>query len=122
FLDAGRHWTPALEDAVDRLAQSLPGFHFGRFDVRVPSLDELRRGQGIQVLELNGLTAEATHVYDPANGRLAAYRALLAHWSRAFETAAATHARGARAARGGELRALVTARARARRLQPEESP
>ena len=63
-----RHRTPALEAAIDRLAQSLPGFYFGRFDVRVPSLDDLRAGRGIRVLELNGLTAEATHVYDPANG------------------------------------------------------
>lgn len=122
FLDAGRHWTPALEAAIERLAQALPGFHFGRFDVRVPSLDDLRAGRGIKVLELNGLTAEATHVYDPANGLLAAYRTLFAQWSLAFAIASANRARGARPAGLAEIAALVTARRRARRLLGEESP
>jgi membrane protein DedA with SNARE-associated domain len=110
FLDAGQHRTPELEAAIDRLARSLPGFHFGRFDVRVPSLEDLRAGRGIKVLELNGLTAEATHVYDPANGLLAAYRVLFAQWSLAFEIAAQNRARGAVPASLAELRALLAHR------------
>ena len=115
FLDAGRHWTPALEAAVDRLAQSLPGFYFGRFDVRVPSLDDLRAGRGIRVLELNGLTAEATHVYDPANGLVAAYRVLFAQWALAFEIAAQNRARGAAPASLAQLRGLLARRKAAQR-------
>ena len=110
FLDGSRHWTPALEAAIDRLAQSLPGFYFGRFDVRVPSLDALRAGRGVRVLELNGLTAEATHVYDPANGLFAAYRVLFAQWALAFEIAAENRARGAEPIRLAELRALLAGR------------
>ena len=38
----------------------------GRFDVRVPGgADALRLGEGIRVLELNGVTSEATHIYHP---------------------------------------------------------
>jgi membrane protein DedA with SNARE-associated domain len=115
FLDAARHRTPELEAAIDRLAQSLPGFHFGRFDVRVPSFEDLRAGRGIRVLELNGLTAEATHVYDPAGGLLAAYRVLFAQWSLAFEIAAQNRARGAEPTSLGELRALLAHRRAVRR-------
>ena len=115
FLDAQRHWTPELEAAVDRLAQSLPGFHFGRFDVRVPSFEDLRAGRGIRVLELNGLTAEATHIYDPANGLLGAYRVLFRQWALAFEIAAANRARGALPASLTELRALLARRRAVRR-------
>jgi membrane protein DedA with SNARE-associated domain len=115
FLDGARHRTPALEAAIDRLAQSLPGFHFGRFDVRVPSLADLRAGRAIKVLELNGLTAEATHVYDPAKGLFAAYRVFFAQWSLAFEIAAANRARGAAPSRLAEVHGLLAARRTARR-------
>ena len=62
------------------------------------------------MLELNGLTAEATHVYDPANGLVAAYRVLFAQWGLAFEIAAQNRARGAEPASLAELRALLAHR------------
>ena len=34
FLDGRRLWTPALEAAIDAIAQRYAGFYFGRFDVR----------------------------------------------------------------------------------------
>jgi membrane protein DedA with SNARE-associated domain len=115
FLDARRHLTPALEASIDRLGRSLPGFHFGRFDVRVPSFEDLRAGRGIRVLELNGLSAEATHIYDPANSLREAYRVLFAQWSLAFEIAAANRARGAVPASFAEIRALLAHRRAVRR-------
>jgi hypothetical protein len=115
FLDAGEHVTPALEAAIDRLSQSFPGFYFGRYDLRVASLDELRAGRGFRVVELNGLTAEATHIYDPKHGLVDAYRVLFEQWRLAFEIAAANRARGARPASLREIRALLRGRRLARR-------
>lgn len=104
FLD-GRHLlTPELAAAVDRLARSFAGFHFGRFDLRAGSLEEFRRGEGFKVVELNGVTSEATHIYDPANSLLDAYRVLCEQWRLAFRVGARNRARGARPA---PLRALL---------------
>lgn len=126
FLDASEHLTPELEAAVDSLSQSLPGFHYGRYDVRVRSLADLRAGRNWKVVELNGLTAEPTHVYDPKHSLLAAYRAVFAHWRMAFAIAADNRARGARPASFRELRALLRHRRhvrRARNVEPlEETP
>jgi len=94
FLD-GRHLiTPELTTAIDRLSQRFVGFHFGRYDLRVPSEAHLRRGEGLGVIELNGVTSEATNVYDPALGIVESYRVLFAQWSAAYEIGAVHAARG----------------------------
>ena len=94
FLDGSRIWTPELEASIDRIAKSAPGFYFGRFDLRAPSEAAFQRGEGLKVLELNGVTSEATHIYDPANGLGQAYRALAQQWRTAFEIAAENRERG----------------------------
>ncbi len=93
FLDAREHLTPELEQRFDALSHAAPGFHFGRYDVRVSSLDEFRAGRGFKILELNGLASEAAHIYDPAHGLLPAWRDLCRQWRIAFEIAAAQRAR-----------------------------
>ena len=37
------------------------------------------------IIEVNGVTSEATHIYDPSNSLLSAYRVLFAQWRYAFE-------------------------------------
>ena len=88
FLDGARLMTPALEAAMDDLSRRAEGFYFGRYDVRVPSVEDLRAGRGLKVLELNGMTSEATHIYDPQGGLVAAYRTLFEQWRLAFAIAA----------------------------------
>ncbi len=87
FLDGTRLATPELTGAIDRISQAYPGFYFGRYDVRVPSVQHLQRGEGIRVIELNGITSEATSVYDPKNSLLEAYRILFRQWDLASEIA-----------------------------------
>jgi hypothetical protein len=108
FHDGSSLLTPALERAFDDIAARFDGFYFGRFDVRVPSLDAFRRGEQITVIELNGVTSEATHIYDPAVRVAAAYRALFEQWRLAFEIGAANAARGARVSSVRDLVGLVT--------------
>jgi membrane protein DedA with SNARE-associated domain len=115
FLDAEFARTSALEATIERIARACPGFHFGRFDVRVPSLRDLCAGRNVKVLELNGLTAEATHVYHPGTPLRSAYRVLFAQWRLAFEIGRANRGRGARPATLRELARLVRRRSRARR-------
>ncbi|MGH9940850.1 MAG: VTT domain-containing protein [Pyrinomonadaceae bacterium] len=94
FLDGDWIKTPGLEAAIDRLSRAYEGFYFGRFDIRTPSLEDFRRGENFKVVELNGVTSEATHIYDPRNSLLTAYRTLFAQWRIAFEVGARNRARG----------------------------
>lgn len=95
FLDATTAATDALALSLTRMADALPGYCFGRIDLRAPSLDALRRGEGLQILELNGVTAESAHIYHPDTPLLDGYRAMFTQWSQAFAIGAANAARGA---------------------------
>ncbi len=109
FLDGTRYKTAALEAAMDRIAQSFDGFYFGRFDIRVPSLAALQQGRDLKIIELNGVTSEATSIYDPQNGVFAAYRVLFAQWRIAFEIGRQNRARGINLTSPRELSATVLA-------------
>jgi hypothetical protein len=94
FSDGGRLLTPALEQAFDEIARSFPGFYFGRFDVRAPSVEAFRAAR-FKIIELNGVTSEATHIYGPGTRLLDAYRVLFRQWKLAFEIGAENRERGA---------------------------
>jgi hypothetical protein len=87
FLNGATLETAALRSAVDAAARRFSGFYIGRFDVRSESVEQLQRGR-FEVLELNGVSAEATHIYDPSVTVLEAYRALFRQWRIAFEIGA----------------------------------
>jgi hypothetical protein len=94
FVDGDWVRTPALEAAIDRISQAYPGFYFGRYDLRTPDIEALRRGEGFTIVELNGVTSEATNIYDPANSLWYAYRVLAEQWRIAFAIGAANRRRG----------------------------
>jgi hypothetical protein len=94
FLDGIHLRTPELEAAVERIARTVKGFYFGRFDLRAPSEEHFQRGEGLKVLELNGVTSEEAHMYDPAYGFGKAVRTLSAQWRTAFEIGAVMRKRG----------------------------
>lgn len=93
FFDGAWVITPALETAIDRVSQRYRGFHFGRYDVRTPSADDLKRGN-FKVIELNGVSSESTSIYDPKNSVFDAYRILFKQWRIAFGIGAANRAAG----------------------------
>ena len=96
FLDGSDTITPALEEAIDRIARSFDGFFFGRFDIRVPSRQDFMDGRNLKIVELNAVTSEATHIYDPKLNLFDAYRVLFEQWRIAFEIGDLNRARGAR--------------------------
>lgn len=54
-----------LEAAFDNIADQIPGFNYGRFDIKCDSWEELKQGKNITILEINGVCSEPTHIYDP---------------------------------------------------------
>lgn len=93
FLDGGRLATPALLDHLDEIGMAYEGFFFGRYDVRAESPEAFSEGR-FTILELNGLTSEATHIYDPHHSLWHAYRIIFEQWQLAFEIGAANRRRG----------------------------
>lgn len=90
--------TPALEKTIDELTRGFEGFYYGRYDIRTSSLDELREGRGFKAIELNGVTAESTNIYDPVNGLFDAYAILARQWFIAFKIGERNRRKGLRPA------------------------
>ncbi len=115
FLDANDLHTSDLERAINAICTACVGFDFGRFDLRVPSAEALRRGEGIRVLEVNGVTSEATHMYDPRYGFLAAHAILRRQWQLAFDLAEERIREGVRPATLSRILHAARVERRARR-------
>jgi membrane protein DedA with SNARE-associated domain len=109
FLDRQSLHTPELEHAVDTISQRAPGFFLGRYDIRVPSVADLQAGRNLAVLELNGLTGEPAHIYDPQHSVSFARKVLRQAWRDAFGIAAANIERGAQPTSVRELWRLLRA-------------
>jgi membrane protein DedA with SNARE-associated domain/pimeloyl-ACP methyl ester carboxylesterase len=94
FLDGIWIKTVELEAKIDDICKGYEGFYFGRFDIRSPSIDDFRRGENFKIIELNGVTSEATSIYDRNNSLFSAYKTLFEQWRIAFEIGAENRAKG----------------------------
>jgi len=74
YRDGRAYITPQLTRAIDEIAQDMPAFYFGRFDVRFDTLHDLSAGRAFSIMEVNGAGSEAIQAWDPGVGVLAGFR------------------------------------------------
>lgn len=79
FVNANYLINTQLNEVFDKIAIPIKGFDYGRFDMRVKSIEDLYEGKNIRIIELNGVTSEPGHVYDPAYKLWKAYRDIMQH-------------------------------------------
>jgi hypothetical protein len=96
YLNGAHLITPELTSAIDAIARDMGEFHFGRFDVRFTTPQELRSGAGFTIMEVNGAGSEAIEAWDPATGLVEGFRTIFAKQRLLFEIGAANRRRGAR--------------------------
>lgn len=80
FIDLQSRITPQLTTAIDQICKQVPGFFFGRLDIRFKSWEDLEAGQNLSIIELNGTGSEPTHIYDPGHSLLFAWKEIYRHW------------------------------------------
>ena len=76
------------------LLGSMPGVYYGRFDMRIGSWEELRKGENIRVLEFNGASSDPAHIYQPGYSLFRAYRDMAFHWKAMRQIAIQNRERG----------------------------
>jgi len=79
FVDCGHRITPQLSAVIDELCHRIPGFYFGRLDIRFRDWKSLAAGEAFSVIELNGAGSEPTHIYDPRHSLLFGWREIRRH-------------------------------------------
>ncbi|SHF86588.1 membrane protein DedA, SNARE-associated domain [Fodinibius roseus] len=85
----------ALKETLNNICSSVPGFCFGRMDIKVPTASHLRRGEDIDIIEVNGVTSESTNIYDKHYSLSQGLRILCQQWRLAFEIGAGNREKGA---------------------------
>lgn len=96
FRNGASYVTKAMCARFDAIAAAIPGFHFGRFDVRFADFEAFRSGCDFWILECNGAGAEATHIWDSRTRLRDAYRTLFRQFSALWRIGAANRALGHR--------------------------
>ena len=64
FRNANEYITEDLVSAFDEIINDLPGYYFGRIDLKFKNIDSLMRGEGFNLIEINGASSEAAHIWD----------------------------------------------------------
>ena len=85
FIDNNNLINEKLDKVFDEICLPIKGFYYGRFDLKVKSIDDLYEGKNIKIMELNGASSEPGHIYDSSNTVFKAYKDLLSHWKRLAE-------------------------------------
>lgn len=80
FINANNLFDERLLSVFDALNREMPGFYFGRFDIKAKSIEDLKLGINFKILEVNGVGAEPTHVYDPDYKLMKAWKEMLFLW------------------------------------------
>lgn len=85
FLNGNHLIDQTLIRVFDQINHQLPHVYFCRFDLKCTSIDDLKQGKNIQILEINGVGAEPAHIYHPGYPLRKAIADLFAHWKIIYE-------------------------------------
>jgi hypothetical protein len=74
FLDGRNYYSNELLDWTANCARQIPGFDYGRFDLKIKDKNAFKRKKNIKIMEVNGVNSEPIHIYDPNYSIWNAYR------------------------------------------------
>lgn len=84
FIDETHRSGAALTALIQQVCNQIPGFYFGRLDIRFESWEKLERGEAFSIIEINGAGSEPTHIYDPSHSLFFAWKEIIRHWNYIF--------------------------------------
>ncbi len=93
FMDGNYLITDQLNGTFDKISEQIKGFYFGRYDLKVNSVEDLYQGK-IKIMELNGAGSEPSHIYQPGYSLFKAYKVLFHHWRVLYEISLANNKLG----------------------------
>ena len=95
FINGNDMIDEEMEATYGKIVDQLNGIHFCRFDLKCEAFEDLKTGHGIKVIEINGIGAEPTHIYDPNHISFwGAIRTIGRHWTIIWKLARINHHRG----------------------------
>lgn len=83
-----------LTECLDKIFADIPGFHYGRLDIKFRDVESLKAGRDFMIIEINGASSESIHIWDRNATLGTALQTLLKQYSTLFSLGAANRRRG----------------------------
>jgi hypothetical protein len=84
FINLHKEIDQQLNDVFDEMNNPSKSFYYGRYDLKCTSIENLKAGKDIMILEYNGAGAEPNHIYDCGMSYFKALKVLSAHWGHMY--------------------------------------
>ena len=107
FVNANHLINNQLHEVISKVSEGFDGFYYGRFDMKVESIDDLYEGKNIRIMELNGVSSDPGHIYDPRYYLWQAYSDLMWHWKRAADISIVNQKKGTKPLPFSKILAIV---------------
>jgi hypothetical protein len=81
FVNMYKEIDQRLCSVFDKISNDIGQFHYGRYDLKCSSLEDLKAGKNFVILEFNGTGSEPNHVYDCGMSYSEALKEIARHWN-----------------------------------------
>ena len=85
FRDGNKYFSKEMEGVIDNVLCDLPDFHYGRLDIKFEDIASLQAGRNFCIIEVNGASSEATHIWDSRGSLSAVFKTLLGQYRTLFK-------------------------------------
>ncbi|HAS6105702.1 TPA: D-alanine--D-alanine ligase [Vibrio vulnificus] len=88
FRNGNQYITPELTQRLDAIFDDFNGFHYGRLDIKFADIEQFMAGENFTILEVNGASSEAAHIWDSETPLLEIFSTLLLQYRLLFQIGA----------------------------------
>jgi hypothetical protein len=85
FINLKNEIDEQLLSIIDKINLYSKHYYYGRYDIKTSSLEDLKQGKNISILEYNGVGSEPNHIYDIGLTYIQAINIIAQHWKYMFE-------------------------------------
>ncbi|RDL45631.1 D-alanine--D-alanine ligase [Marinomonas piezotolerans] len=96
FRNGNSFITDALTEKLDEILADVDEYYYGRLDIKFQNINQFMQGKNFTILEINGASSEATHIWDRNTPLKEIFSTLLYQYRILFEIGAKQKARGFR--------------------------
>jgi hypothetical protein len=94
FINLHKQIDQQLCDVFDKISNAAGQFYYGRYDLKCTSIEDLKAGKNISILEYNGAGAEPNHIYDCGMSYFRALKEIIMHWEDMYQIGKINHQNG----------------------------
>ena len=94
FINLKNEIDEQLHAVMDKINLYSKHFYYGRYDIKTSSLEDLRLGKNISILEYNGVGSEPNHIYDAGFTYRQAIKTIAQHWKYMYEIGRMNYKKG----------------------------